>query len=189
MKACVLGARIARYASNTFSMESDFGRARVVDQWADDKETIEIAIDIVVDCFGSRRDGIAARTLRSFAREKIRELWAEEGAKVVHRGPRLIHSVQPKFLKRFDENGELFGKNLRISSRGDERLRPQLPKPGCLLKKYDKKVGRISNTNSTLASEIARSKIVVPEDSSIIILQCIVLVLALYQNRKYAFRR
>ena len=71
-----------------FSMESDFGRARVVDQWADDKETIEIAIDMCpVDCIWFVKGELAALEHCMVAREKIRELWAEEGAvMVVRRG-------------------------------------------------------------------------------------------------------
>ena len=50
---CIGCGNCAQYASKTFSMDvdKDYGRARVINQWADDSETIEIAIDMCpVDC-------------------------------------------------------------------------------------------------------------------------------------------
>ena len=50
---CIGCGNCAQYAAKTFSMtvDKDYGRARVIDQWADDRETIEIAIDLCpVDC-------------------------------------------------------------------------------------------------------------------------------------------
>ena len=50
---CIGCGNCAQYAAKTFSMDvdKDYGRARVINQWADDSETIEIAIDMCpVDC-------------------------------------------------------------------------------------------------------------------------------------------
>ena len=114
---CIGCANCAQYASNTFSMESDFGRARVVDQWADDKETIEIAIDMCpVDCIWFvKRTQLAAleHCMKFCPREDPGIMGRRRGGN----GGSQRAKVNPfcaaeSFLKRFDENGELFaGKN------------------------------------------------------------------------------
>lgn len=49
--ACIGCYNCANVAQSTFFMESEHGRARVFDQWGDDDETIEIAIETCpVDC-------------------------------------------------------------------------------------------------------------------------------------------
>ena len=111
---CIGCANCAQYASNTFSMESDFGRARVVDQWADDKETIEIAIDMCpVDCIWFvKRTQLAAleHCMKFCPREDPGIMGRRRGGN----GGSPRAKVNPfcaaeSFLKRFDENGELFG--------------------------------------------------------------------------------
>jgi ferredoxin len=48
---CIGCTNCAMIASNTFFMQQDYGRARVFNQWGDDDETIQIAIETCpVDC-------------------------------------------------------------------------------------------------------------------------------------------
>jgi ferredoxin len=113
---CIGCGNCAQYAAKTFSMDvdKDYGRARVINQWADDSETIEIAIDMCpVDCIWFvKRNQLAAleHCMKFCPREDPGIMGRRRGGNFgSQRAKHNPFSAAESFLKRFDENGELFG--------------------------------------------------------------------------------
>lgn len=113
---CIGCGNCAQYAAKTFSMtvDKDYGRARVIDQWADDRETIEIAIDLCpVDCIWFvKRSQLAAleHCMKFCPREDPGIMGRRRGGNFgSQRAKHNPFSAAESFLKRFDENGDLFG--------------------------------------------------------------------------------
>ncbi|OEL19364.1 hypothetical protein BAE44_0019614 [Dichanthelium oligosanthes] len=100
---CVGCLKCALHASRTFAVESVYGRARVVAQWADDEDKILDAISTCpVDCISmvERSDLAALEFLMSKQpRGRVR---VSEGNAVGARAPNIFNEVT-KFQKRFDE--------------------------------------------------------------------------------------
>ncbi|KAL6844367.1 hypothetical protein ACP4OV_026040 [Aristida adscensionis] len=103
---CVGCLKCALHASRTFAVESVYGRARVVAQWADDEDRIVDAIQTCpVDCISmvERSDLAALEFLMSKQpRGRVR---VSEGNAVGARAPNIFAEVA-KFKKRFDEMEE-----------------------------------------------------------------------------------
>ncbi|RCV14917.1 hypothetical protein SETIT_3G017100v2 [Setaria italica] len=100
---CVGCLKCALHASRTFAVESVYGRARVVAQWADDEDKITDAISTCpVDCISmvERSDLAALEFLMSKQpRGRVR---VSEGNAVGARAPNIFNEVA-KFQKRFEE--------------------------------------------------------------------------------------
>ncbi|CAN6250648.1 unnamed protein product [Urochloa humidicola] len=100
---CVGCLKCALHASRTFAVESVYGRARVVAQWADDEDRIVDAISTCpVDCISmvERSDLAALEFLMSKQpRGRVR---VSEGNAVGARAPNIFNEVA-KFQKRFEE--------------------------------------------------------------------------------------
>lgn len=100
---CVGCLKCALHASRTFAVESVYGRARAVAQWADDEDRIVDAINTCpVDCISmvERSDLAALEFLMSKQpRGRVR---VSEGNAVGARAPNIFNEVA-KFKKRFDE--------------------------------------------------------------------------------------
>ncbi|KAF8769264.1 hypothetical protein HU200_006776 [Digitaria exilis] len=100
---CVGCLKCALHASKTFAVESVYGRARVVAQWADDEDRIVDAISTCpVDCISmvERSDLAALEFLMSKQpRGRVR---VSEGNAVGARAPNIFNEVA-KFQKRFDD--------------------------------------------------------------------------------------
>jgi len=99
---CVGCLKCALHASRTFAVESVYGRARVVAQWADDEDKIIDAISTCpVDCISmvERSDLAALEFLMSKQpRGRVR---VSEGNAVGARAPNIFNEVA-KFQKRFE---------------------------------------------------------------------------------------
>ncbi|CAM0145848.1 unnamed protein product [Urochloa decumbens] len=100
---CVGCLKCALHASRTFAVESVYGRARVVAQWADDEDRIVDAISTCpVDCISmvERSDLAALEFLMSKQpRGRVR---VSEGNAAGARAPNIFNEVA-KFQKRFEE--------------------------------------------------------------------------------------
>ncbi|KAJ1273460.1 hypothetical protein BS78_06G282300 [Paspalum vaginatum] len=100
---CVGCLKCALHAPRTFAVESVYGRARVVAQWADDEDRIVDAIGTCpVDCISmvERSDLAALEFLMSKQpRGRVR---VSEGNAVGARAPNIFNEVS-KFQKRFEE--------------------------------------------------------------------------------------
>ncbi|KAL6651612.1 hypothetical protein ACP70R_010537 [Stipagrostis hirtigluma subsp. patula] len=100
---CVGCLKCALHASRTFAIESVYGRARVVAQWADDEDRIVDAIQTCpVDCISmvERSDLAALEFLMSKQpRGRVR---VSEGNAVGARAPNIFAEVN-KFKTRFEE--------------------------------------------------------------------------------------
>ncbi|XP_066349997.1 chaperone protein dnaJ C76, chloroplastic-like [Miscanthus floridulus] len=100
---CVGCLKCALHASRTFAVESVYGRARAVAQWADDEDRIVDAINTCpVDCISmvERSDLAALEFLMSKQpRGRVR---VSEGNAVGARAPNVFNEVA-KFQKRFEE--------------------------------------------------------------------------------------
>jgi ferredoxin len=148
---CIGCGNCAQYAQKTFSMDidEDYGRARVINQWADDNETIEIAIDMCpVDCiyFVKRKQlAVLEHVMKSCPREDPgimgRRRSGNFGSSRARTSP---FAAAQSFLKRFDENGELFR---GVNSAGlsfkwhDERLASTIAKAWIELPKEVRETG------------------------------------------------
>ncbi|WVZ87673.1 hypothetical protein U9M48_034277 [Paspalum notatum var. saurae] len=100
---CVGCLKCALHAPSTFAVESVYGRARVVAQWADDEDRIVDAIGTCpVDCISmvERSDLAALEFLMSKQpRGRVR---VSEGNAVGARAPNIFNEVT-KFQKRFED--------------------------------------------------------------------------------------
>ncbi|KAF8660416.1 hypothetical protein HU200_057999 [Digitaria exilis] len=100
---CVGCLKCALHASKTFAVESVYGRARVVAQWADDEDRIVDAISTCpVDCISmvERSDLAALEFLMS--KQPRGSVRVSEGNAVGARAPNIFNEVA-KFQKRFDD--------------------------------------------------------------------------------------
>lgn len=102
---CVGCLKCALHASRTFAVESVYGRARAVAQWADDEDrTVDAINTCPVDCISmvDRSDLAALEFLMSKQPRGRVRVSESEGNAVGARAPNIFNELA-KFQKRFEE--------------------------------------------------------------------------------------
>ena len=152
---CIGCTNCAMTASRTFEMEKEWGRARVVDQWADAELDIQIAIEeCPVDCiYFVRRKSLAVleHAMQLCPRENPGIMGRRRGGNCgAARAQTNPFSMAESFLKRFKDRGTFEQKatNNLVFNFHDERLGMSIAETWLALPKEAREKGWPENRSS-----------------------------------------